>query len=119
MKKFNKTFLLFSTFLLTWSLLGFQISNVSAQETPEDVPTLQSLPHKENPHGGSASKYYFSQYVLVTGGKYSQRPSSTRIWQVAYSNGSRYAGWVTWTGRYTSVGYGVYTYEYTGFLNKG
>lgn len=92
--------------------------SASEQENHEAMPMSQNLPAPEVPGGGSNSKYYFNKYVYVSGGKYTKRPSSNKIWQVAYYKGIKYAGWVTWTGKYKWVGYGVYHYQFTGFLNK-
>lgn len=114
MKRLNKIIL---GCLLVGSLQSFRISNISAQEDHEHLPFSHNLPSPEIPGGGS-SRYYFSKYIYVSGGKYTKQPSSRRIWQVAYKNGSKYAGWVNWTGKYKWVGYGVYNYQFTGFLNK-
>lgn len=118
MKNFNKFIVVILTIVTVGYFVVPQTVGATSFEKDDILVTPMYLPVKEAPVGGSSSKYYFNDYVHVTGGKYTNRPSQTRIWQVVYSNGNKYEGWVDWTGKYKTIGFGVNTYQYTGVLNK-
>ncbi|MEY8370102.1 hypothetical protein AAK938_01185 [Aerococcaceae bacterium 50-4] len=100
-------------------LVSLDTEVAKAETIVSDATTIISpravLP---NEPGSSAPSYFFNRYVHVHSSRYSNKPSETKIWQVAYSNGKKYQGWVYWTGKSKVVSYGVRHYEFRGSLHR-
>lgn len=116
----NQKMKIFGLILVAFICLNFistaaiKAESVDSNETTS-ISTRAVLP---NEPGSSAPSYFFNRYVHVHSSRYSTKPSETKIWQVVYSKGVKYEGWVYWTGKSKVVTYGVRHYEFRGSLHK-